>query len=61
MEQLLGREQRLQVVDVEQHARVEQRRQLVVQLRVQHLVRALGLFELLAAFRHLEWKEGGIV
>ena len=54
MEDLLGSEERLQIGDEEEDARVVQSGQLVVQLRVQLLVRTLGLLEQLLATRYLQ-------
>jgi len=45
MEELLGREESLQVCDEEERARVVESRKFVVQFGVEHVVGPLGLFE----------------
>lgn len=54
VELLLGGEQRLQVRHQEQYSRVVQGRQLVVQFRVQHLVRPLCLLQRFASLCDLQ-------
>lgn len=51
---LLGSEESLQISDEEKHARVVQRRQLVVQLGIQLLVRTLRLLQQLLPPGHLQ-------
>lgn len=54
MEELLSREECLQICNQEQHTGVVQRWQFIVQLRIEDLIGSLGFLQLLPATGYLE-------